>query len=73
MNESLYTWGAGSVATGIGGAAAVATGHIIPSIAALSAGAFATVSQLGLRYFRQKQFRKANPMSVLIDLSRKES
>jgi len=32
----------------------------------------AVLSQLGLRYFRQQQFRKANPMSVMIDLSRKK-
>jgi hypothetical protein len=69
IDESLYMWGT----AGIGGAAAViATGHLIPNIATLSAGAFATLSQLGIRYFRQQQFRKANPMSVMIDLSRKK-
>jgi hypothetical protein len=69
INESLYTWGAGGVGVA---AAAIATGHFIPSIATLSAGTAATVSQLGLRYFRQQQFRKANPMSIMIDLSRKK-
>jgi hypothetical protein len=69
IDDSLYTWGAGGMGVA---AAAIATGHFIPSIATLSAGAAATVSQLGLRHFRQQQFRKANPMSVMIDLSRKK-
>jgi hypothetical protein len=48
IDESLYTWGAGSLAAGIGGAAAtIAAGHFIPSIATLSTGAVGTVSQLG--------------------------
>jgi hypothetical protein len=31
-----------------------------------------TLMQLGHRYLKQQQFRKSNPMSVMIDLSRKE-
>jgi hypothetical protein len=30
------------------------------------------LAQLGIRFFNQHQFRKANPMSVFIDLARKD-
>jgi hypothetical protein len=67
IEEDLVKWGAG----GIG--AALLAGHFLPDISALSAGALGMVGQLGLRFFKRGQFRKANPMSVFIDLSRKET
>jgi SEC-C motif len=55
------------------GAAAAAIGHLVPNVSALAGAVANTLVQLGLRHFRQRQFRKANPMSVFIDLSRKET
>jgi hypothetical protein len=66
IEEDLLKWGGGSFG------AAVLAGHFLPDISALSAAALGVVGQLGLRFFKRQQFRKANPMSVLIDLSRKE-
>jgi hypothetical protein len=68
IDESFLKWMSGGSTV----AAGIVTGHLIPDVASLSAATMSTLSQLGLRYFRQQQFRKANPMSVLIDLSRKE-
>ena len=69
INKSFLKW----VAGGIAPATALAIGHLVPDVAALSAATLSTISQLGLRYLGQRQFRRANPMSVLIDLARKES
>lgn len=57
---------------GAGVAGAIVSGHIIPDVAALSAGVLATLGQLLRRHFKQSQFRKTSPMSVFIDLSQKE-
>jgi hypothetical protein len=68
IDESFLKW------VGGGGAAAagIVTGHLVPDVASLSAAIVHTLTQLGIRYFQRKQFRMANPMSVLIDLSHKE-
>jgi SEC-C motif len=55
-----------------GGAGAFISGHLLPDIAMLSAATLVTLGQLWLRYFDRQQFRKNNPMSVFVDLSRKE-
>jgi hypothetical protein len=55
-----------------GGAGAFISGHLLPDIAMLSATTLVTLGQLWLRYFDRQQFRKNNPMSVFVDLSRKE-
>lgn len=67
IDESFIKW------AGVGVAAAVTSGHMIPNVASLSGAALNTIVQLGIRYFRRQQFRRANPMSVFIDLSRKET
>jgi hypothetical protein len=69
IDESFLKWASGSIAT----ATALAMGHMVPDVAALSGATVSTIAQLGLRYFGQRQFRKLNPMSVMIDLSRKET
>ena len=69
IDASFLKWAAG----GVGVATGLATGHLIPDVAALSAVTMTTISQLGLRFLGQRQFRKQNPMSVMIDLSRKET
>jgi len=46
-------------------------GHMWPDISSLAAATATTVSQLIFRYLKQQQFRKVNPMSVFIDLSRR--
>jgi hypothetical protein len=68
IEESFVKWmGAGaSVAAGF------ITGHLVPDVASLSAVTLNTLGQLSRRYFKREQFRKSNPMSVFIDLSRKE-
>jgi hypothetical protein len=66
IDESFLKW------AGTGGIAAFVTGHLLPDVSSLSAATLATLGQLFLRYFRRQQVRKANPMSVFIDLSRKE-
>jgi hypothetical protein len=68
IDESLLKWGAaGTVA-----ATSVISGHLLPHVASLSAATLSMLAQLGLRYFRRQSFRMANPMSVFIDLARKE-
>jgi hypothetical protein len=67
IDESFVRW----AGVGIAGSGLV-TGHLVPDVAAWSVGTIHTIGQLGLRYFRQQQFRKTNPMSVFIDLSRRE-
>jgi hypothetical protein len=57
---------------GAGVAGAFISGHIIPDVAALSAGIVATLGQLFRRHLKRALFRKTNPMSVFIDLSEKE-
>ena len=68
IDDSFLKWASG----GIGTATALAMGHLVPDVAALSGATISTLAQLGLRYFGQRQFRKLNPMSVMIDLARKE-
>jgi hypothetical protein len=68
IDESFIKW-TGSGAAGI---AALVTGHLLPNVASLSAATAATLSQLFTRYFQRQQFRKTNPMSVFVDLSRNE-
>jgi hypothetical protein len=65
IDESFLKWASGGIA--------FAMGHLVPDVSALSVGTVSTIAQLGLRYFRQRQFRKLNPMSVMIDLARKET
>ncbi len=69
IDESFLKW------TG-GGAAAVAagfvSGHLVPDMTSLSPAIINTLTHLGLRYLKQQRFRKANPMSIFIDLSQKE-
>lgn len=62
-----------AVWAGAGIAGAFITGHIIPDVGALSAGMVATLGQLFRRHVKRAHFRKANPMSVFIDLSEKET
>jgi hypothetical protein len=69
IDESFMKWAGGGV---LAATASSISGHLVPDIASLSAAALHTVGQLWLRYFKQQQFRKTNPMSVFIDLSRKE-
>ncbi|MFK4726328.1 hypothetical protein ABIE89_007428 [Bradyrhizobium niftali] len=57
---------------GAGVAGAFLSGHIIPDVAALSAGVVATLGQLFRRHLKRAHFRKTNPMSVFIDLSEKD-
>ncbi|MCK1595884.1 SEC-C metal-binding domain-containing protein [Bradyrhizobium sp. 164] len=57
---------------GAGLAGAFLGGHIIPDVAALSAGVVATLGQLFRRHLKRAHFRKTNPLSVFIDLSEKE-
>jgi hypothetical protein len=66
IEEDFLKWAGGGVG------AALLAGQFFPDISALSAAALSMVGQLGLRFFKRGQFRKANPMSVFIDLSRKE-
>jgi SEC-C motif len=67
INESFFKLAGGGAA-----ASCFISGHFLPDVASLSAATVSTLAQLGLRYFKQQNFRKANPMSVFIDLSRKE-
>jgi hypothetical protein len=69
IDESFLKWASGGIAT----ATALAMGQLVPDVAALSGATISTIARLGLRYFGQRQFRKLNPMSVMIDLARKES
>jgi hypothetical protein len=64
IDEGFLRWAGGG---GIG--AGLVTGHLWPDISAFSVGAMNVIGQLLLRYMRQQQFRRMNPMSVLIDLS----
>jgi hypothetical protein len=57
---------------GAAGMAALITGHLVPNVASLSAATVAALGQLFTRYCQRQQFRKTNPMSVFVDLSRKE-
>jgi len=69
IEESFLKW------AGTGALAAFVTGHLVPNVSSLSAATLATLATLGQlfrRYLQRQQFRKANPMSVLVDLSRKE-
>ena len=68
IDEKLLKWIAGGAAVTAG----MVSGHVVPDVVPLSAATVSILGQLGLRYFRRQQFRNANPMSVLIDLSRKE-
>jgi hypothetical protein len=69
IDESFVKWaGSGTAAA----ATSLISGHLVPDIAALSAATLHTIGQLWLRYFRRQQFKKSNPMSVFIDLSRRE-
>lgn len=65
IDESFLKWAGSSVA------GSVVTGHLVPDIAAWSAGTINVIAQLGVRYLRHQQFRKSNPMSVFIDLDHK--
>jgi hypothetical protein len=67
IDESFLKWGSGGIA-----ASSLISGHILPDVASLSVATLSTLAQLGIRFFNQRQFRKANPMSVFIDLARKE-
>jgi hypothetical protein len=68
IEEAFMQWaGSGAVV----GATGLASGHLVPSVASLAAASLNAIHQLWLRHFRRQQFRQANPMSVLIDLSRK--
>jgi hypothetical protein len=67
IDRSFLKWGATAA-----GAAAFATGHLLPDLAPWSAATVTTLTRLGFHYLKQQQFRKANPMSVMIDLSRQE-
>ena len=67
IDESFLKWGSGGIA-----ASSLISGHILPDIASLSVATLSTLAQLGIRFFNQRQFRKANPMSVFIDLARKD-
>ena len=66
IDEGFVKWAGAGIAAGF------VTGHVWPDISTLSAAAAATISQLLLRYMRQQQFRRTNPMSVFIDLSKAE-
>jgi hypothetical protein len=68
IDEDCLKWASSAAAA----AAAAAVGHLLPNIAALSAGFVTAIGQLGIRYLKQEQFRRTNPMSVFIDLSRKD-
>ena len=63
IDEGFFRW----AVPGIG--AGMVTGHLWPDISAFALGAGNVISQLLLRYMRQRQFRRMNPMSVFIDLS----
>jgi hypothetical protein len=67
IEEAFVKWAGGGA---IIGATGMISGHLVPSVASLAAAVLNTINQLWLRHFRQQQFRRANPMSVLIDLSR---
>lgn len=69
IDESFAKWAGGGV---MAAAAGIVSGQLLPDLASLSLATAHTVGQLWLRYFRQQQFRSANPMSVFIDLSKKE-
>jgi SEC-C motif len=64
IDEDFRKW----AGTGILGA--VMSGHFIPNLASFAVGTTLTIGQLFHRYLKQQQFRKLNPMSVFIDLSR---
>jgi hypothetical protein len=66
IDESFVKWAGTGAATGL------ITGHLVPDVASLSTATLYTLGQLWIRYFKRQQFRKSNPMSVFIDLSRKE-
>jgi|SRR5580692_8906299 hypothetical protein len=67
IDESFLKWGSGGI-----DASSLISGHILPDIGSLSVATLSTLAQLGIRFFNQHQFRKANPMSVFIDLARKD-
>jgi len=67
IDESFLKWASGGAA-----ASCFISGHLLPDVGSLSVATLSTLAQLGLRYFKQAQFRKANPMSVFIDLARKD-
>jgi len=60
IDESFLKWASGGIAT----ATALAMGHLVPDVAALSGATLSTIARLGLRYFGQRQFRNLNPMSL---------
>jgi hypothetical protein len=45
---------------------------MFPNMASLTTATLSTLGQLGYRFLKQSSFRKENPMSVFIDLERKE-
>jgi hypothetical protein len=65
IDEDFFKWAGASVVGGIVG------GAMVPNVSSLAAGTIAMLGQLAYRYFKQQQFRRSNPMSVFIDLSRK--
>lgn len=70
IEASFLKWvGTGAVATATG----LASGHLIPNIASLSVGVLNTMLQLGLRHSERKQFRQTNPMSIVVDLSNRNT
>lgn len=70
IEASFLKWvGTGAVATATG----LASGHLIPNIASLSVGVLNTMLQLGLRHSERKQFRQTNPISIVVDLSNRNT
>ncbi len=69
IDEAFLKWVAGAAA----GGAALAGGHLTPSLGAWSGATLTGVSQLYFRYLSRQRFRKANPMSVFVDLRNRKS
>jgi hypothetical protein len=67
IDEGFVKWATAGIGAGF------VSGHLWPDISTISATAAATISQFLLRYMRQQQFRRTNPMSVFIDLSKVEA
>jgi hypothetical protein len=65
IDLSFLRWAGGGIGTSL------IAGQMLPNIASLSTATAATLGQLSYRYFKQQQFRKSNPMSVFIDLARR--